>query len=212
MVEGSETEIKGVPDDLPEHMKLAVQTFGIDDLKPHPRNGEIRNHPDPGTPEWEALEKSLRHDYFDPVVWNEQLGYLVSGHLRVKVMKSKGVKTVDAVVVSYDKKTHLARMIAANKSIGETRWAGFRDILSGFSPFEADLTGFTHAELKPFTTEAPSGNDWEDSAVSSTAADEHAGKVNIKLVVPASKRGEVADLVEAALKEAGYANIVKIIR
>ena len=44
---------------------------------------------------------------------------LVSGHLRKKILISKGKKRADVVVVDYDENTHVARMIAANKPAGE---------------------------------------------------------------------------------------------
>lgn len=102
-----------------KHAKLTVKTFRLADLKPHPRNP--RQHPEPGSAEWEALKVSLAHDYFDPVVVNSGRkvpslkSVLVSGHLRTKVMAEMGVQRVDAVVVDYDEAEHEARMIAANR-------------------------------------------------------------------------------------------------
>jgi ParB-like chromosome segregation protein Spo0J len=100
-----------------EYLKLDVQKLPLAKLLPHPRNA--RRHPDPGSPEWDTLRASLEHDYFDPIVWNKRNGLLVSGHLRTKVLSSLGVKFADCVVVDYDEDTHMARMIAANKQIGD---------------------------------------------------------------------------------------------
>jgi len=65
------------------------------------------------------MRKSLDSDYFDPVVWNSTNGFLVSGHLRVKVLTDMGATHADAVVKDYDESTHLARMICANQQQGE---------------------------------------------------------------------------------------------
>ncbi len=99
-----------------KHFRLTIRRLAIDQLKPHPLNP--RAHPPPGSPEWETLKASLEHDYFDPVVWNERNGLLVSGHLRARVLEAEGVKSVDAVVVNYSEEEHLARMIGANRQVG----------------------------------------------------------------------------------------------
>lgn len=96
--------------------KLTFTRMDLADLKPHPRNP--RRHPEPGTPEWAALKASLDHDYFDPLVWNKRNGMLVSGHLRLKVMKESGFTAADVVTVDYDEETHFARMMSANRQQG----------------------------------------------------------------------------------------------
>jgi ParB-like chromosome segregation protein Spo0J len=95
------------------HARLTVRTLELAKLLPHPKNP--RQHPEPGSPEWEALKASLQHDYFDPLIWNERNGFLVSGHLRTKVLASMGVTKADCVVVDYDEATHVNRMLAANR-------------------------------------------------------------------------------------------------
>jgi len=69
-------------------------------MKPHPRNP--REHPKPGSPVWRVLKKSVEHDYFDPILWNERNGCLVSGHFRRKVMESIGIVEIDVSVVDHD--------------------------------------------------------------------------------------------------------------
>lgn len=86
-------------------------------LKPHPRNP--RTHPDPGTPQWEILKKSLGLSYFDPLVWNERNGMLVSGHLRSKLLQEMEYTYADVSVVNFDEATHLAVMTIANKHGGD---------------------------------------------------------------------------------------------
>lgn len=102
------------PDDRIARLKFT--TMKLADLHPHPRNP--RKHPEPGTAEWAALKASLEHDYFDPLVFNARNKMLVSGHLRVKVMRESGFTAADVVVVDYDEQTHYARMMAANRSQG----------------------------------------------------------------------------------------------
>jgi DNA modification methylase len=96
---------------------IDLRRFRVSDLKPHPKNP--RTHPKPGSPLWEVLKRSLDHDLFDPLCWNEANGYLVSGHLRLKVLAELGFTLVDVSVVNYTEELHYARMIAANKPLGD---------------------------------------------------------------------------------------------
>src|SRR4051794_30220498 len=91
---------------------LRIERMAVAELQPHPRNP--RKHPAVDSPAWEALKKSLGHDYFDPLVVNVRNGKLVSGHLRQKVMLALGFTHADVSVVDYDEPTHVARLIAAN--------------------------------------------------------------------------------------------------
>lgn len=89
----------------------------IEQIRLHPRNP--RKHPEPGSPIWEILKRSLEHAYFEPLVWNRRNGYLVSGHFRLKVLTEMGFTLVDVSVVDLDEATHYALMIAANRMLGE---------------------------------------------------------------------------------------------
>jgi hypothetical protein len=143
-------------------MALELRRVPIADLHEHPRNKEVRNHPEPGSAEWLVLETSLDHDYFDPLVWNKRNGQLVSGHLRRKVMESMGVTHADVIVVDYDEPTHLARLLAANNLLGKDDKRGMKVFLSELqstAKFKMDLTGFTPGDLKSkFKLDPPSMN------------------------------------------------------
>lgn len=91
--------------------------MALADIKLHPRNP--RKHPEPGSPIWKILERSLEHAYFEPLVWNRRNGCLVSGHFRLKVLTEMGYTHVDVSVVDLDEATHYALMIAANRLLGE---------------------------------------------------------------------------------------------
>jgi hypothetical protein len=97
--------------------KLDVERIELSKLLPHEKNPRV--HPEKGSAEWNVMKKSLAHDYFDPLVWNKKNGKLVSGHFRVKVMEEMGITEADVVVVNYDEKTHLARLLAANSALGK---------------------------------------------------------------------------------------------
>jgi len=129
---------------------LCVKRMALSELKPHPRNEQIRRHPEPGTERWETLKKSLSNDYFDPIVFNKRNGYIVSGHLRLKILLSEGYTHADVSVVDYDEPTHLARMIAANRDIGEDILPGIGDMLLELDTgaIDMDLTGFDSISLE----------------------------------------------------------------
>ena len=97
----------------------AIETarLPIEQIQLHPRNP--RKHPEPGSPIWEILKRSLEHAYFEPLVWNRRNGCLVSGHFRLKVLTEMGYTQVDVSVVDLDEATHYALMIAANRMLGE---------------------------------------------------------------------------------------------
>jgi len=142
---------------------LKVERLLLDRLKPHPKNP--RRHPEPGSPEWEALAKSIEHGYFDPLVWNSRNGKLVSGHLRKKVLESLGYMRADVVVLDLDEPTHVARMIAANKSVGEDDVAMLKvalDLVAG-AEIPLELTGFPEAEARELIT-LPTSNGIIDEA------------------------------------------------
>jgi hypothetical protein len=137
----------------PDSEKVAtvnVERKPIEQLLDHPRNEDIRKHPEPGSPKWEALKKSLSNDYFDPIVWNQRNGMLVSGHLRKKLLNSMGYTHVDVSVVDYDENTHIARLFAANRWMGDEDPGGQRELLRelGTDPdFDFGVAGFTEDEL-----------------------------------------------------------------
>ncbi len=123
---------------------LKVERLPLAKLKPHPQNP--RHHPDPDSPDWNALKASLQNDYFDPVVFNRRNQKLVRGHLRVKVLDSLGYKAADAVVVSYDEATHVARMIAANRLAGSDDEAALAALLNAMDG-ERLLTGMAEDDI-----------------------------------------------------------------
>jgi len=136
-----------------KHAKLKLETRKLKDLYPHPRNP--RTHPEPGTPEWDALKKSLEHDYFDPIVVNDRNGMLVSGHLRVKVLLDMGYDKADCSIVDYDDETHLARMLQANRLVGEFVMPDVKDILEELDTgqFDLDLTGYLESDIEELMTQ-----------------------------------------------------------
>ncbi len=92
------------------------------------------------------MRKSLAEDYFDPIVWNRRNGCLVSGHLRLKVFTELTFTHIDVVVVDYDESIHYARMIAANRILGEWEETILKSLASEIemAGIDAALAGYDH--------------------------------------------------------------------
>ena len=137
-------------------LTLQIEHMDLDVLQEHPRNESIRKHPSPGSQEWKALVESMKDDYFDPIVWNRLNGFLVSGHLRRKVALSLGFKSADISVVEYDEDRHLARMVAANKNVGDWIDAELETLLKELDSrgLNMGLTGHSDKELNRMLKEA----------------------------------------------------------
>lgn len=129
---------------MEKNLKLKIQSIALKRLKAHPQNPRV--HPEPDTPEWDALKRSLEHDYFDPIVYNKRNGFLVSGHLRRAVLESLGVEKVDVVVVDYDDPTHIARMIAANRNTGDWEDTTLKALLEQCA--DPAMAGYTDDEIR----------------------------------------------------------------
>src|SRR5262245_7803590 len=129
----------------PKIASLIVERLELP-LAEHPQNPRI--HPKEGSKDWELLRASLQDAYFDPLIWNKRNGKLVSGHLRQKIMLKEGYTQADCVIVDWDEPKHWARMIAANRGMGEDDSAGMRLLLDNLvreEQFDLRLTGLNEA-------------------------------------------------------------------
>lgn len=96
--------------------EVRVEEMPLEKLRAHPQN--YRKHPRKNSPKYKAVKNSMLAGLISPVVFNKRNGFLVSGHLRVKIADDLGWKTLPASIVDYDEDTHLARMVAANTQAG----------------------------------------------------------------------------------------------
>jgi len=147
--------------------EIEIKRIMLADVRPHPRNPRI--HPKPGSSQWNILKASLIHDYFDPLVLNIRNNMWVSGHLRAKILLAEGYEYADVVIKDYDEQTHYARMIAANKMIGEYALPELKDLLETLDTgaFDMDLTGFGEVEIEDLMTRfyVPEDNKAIDEAI-----------------------------------------------
>jgi len=177
---------------------LTIERLPISKLIPHPRNPRV--HPEPGSPAWKTLQKSIEHDYFDPLVWNKRNGMLVSGHLRRKVLEASGFVEADCVVVDYDEKTHVARMIAANKSEGENNEDVLKVLLGELKieEFNLDLTGFHSDEVEQFLMADAQNENIYTSKIISPIYEPKGERPPVKELMDRTKTTKLLNEIEAA--------------
>ena len=118
-----------------KHAKLTIKALPLKILKPHPRNP--RKHPAPGSEEWETLKRSLADNYWDPLVFNFRNNFLISGHLRAKVLSEMGVAKADCVVVDFDEDKHVQIMLRANTNSADWDDAALANILKDMTADQA---------------------------------------------------------------------------
>jgi DNA modification methylase len=159
---------------------IDLQTLALEVLLPHPRNP--REHPKPGSVVWEVLKKSLEFDYFDPLIWNKRNGFLVGGHLRVKLLAELGYTHAHVSVVDYEEAVHYARMIAANRPLGE--WIdAILSSLAGdieMAGIDAALACYDHKGLMAIVQAPEAESDDENAADLTSKADQLQQKWEVK--------------------------------
>lgn len=121
-----------------EIASIKIERWPIERIKLHPEN--TSKIPKVNSKPWKVLERSLDHDYFDPLVVNARNDMLVSGHKRFAVMKHRGVKEVDVSVVDYDEETHLARLIAGNEHAGKPDKDAIEALMERLTSSSVDLS------------------------------------------------------------------------
>jgi hypothetical protein len=130
---------------------MHLQTLPLSKLKPAPYNP--RTSLKPGSPGYRRLERSLAEfELVQPLVWNRTTGHVVGGHQRLEILKHRGVKTVECVVVELPLEREKALNIALNNQQIGSEWdAGkLTDLvaeLEALPDFDATLTGFDAADL-----------------------------------------------------------------
>jgi ParB-like chromosome segregation protein Spo0J len=107
-----------------------------------------------GMPALERLKRSIEEfGLVVPLVWNERTGHVVAGHQRLEVLRERGEKYVEAVVVSLSIEREQALNVALNNPQVGGAWDVGRLVevlggLMGSARCDATLTGFDEGELR----------------------------------------------------------------
>ncbi len=97
-------------------MKIEIKK--IEELKPAPYNPRKSNKK-----QEEKLTDSLKKfGIVEPVVYNENTGYIVGGHFRVRELKKLGYKEIECVIVNLSEEDEKELNIRLNANTGEWDW------------------------------------------------------------------------------------------
>ncbi|APM39943.1 site-specific DNA-methyltransferase [Clostridium kluyveri] len=128
---------------------MDIQKIAVEKLNPSKYNP--RKDLKPGDPEYEKLKKSIEtFGYVEPVIWNKRTGSIVGGHQRFKILKERGEKDIECVVVDMDESEEKALNIALNKVSGDWDLPKLADLIGELDNgmFDVSLTGFDAAEIE----------------------------------------------------------------
>lgn len=130
---------------------MNIQRLPIEKLIPAPYNPRVTLKP--GMPGYKRLERSLREfDLVQPLVWNQRTGHLVGGHQRLEILKARGDREVDIVVVDLPLAKEQALNVALNNPLVGGAWDAGKLIdvmqeLQASPEIDLALTGFDEREL-----------------------------------------------------------------
>lgn len=126
---------------------MKTKVIAIKDLNPAPYNPRIDLKK--GMDEWEALNNSLgKFGLVVPVVVNERNNVIIGGHQRVSVLKSQGIKEVEAIMVDLDDYDEKELNIVLNKAEGRWDFEKLETLLSEMTPEERKFTGFLDEDIE----------------------------------------------------------------
>ena len=123
-----------------------VQEIKIEELNPASYNPRVEL--EPGMPEWDKLERSIKEfGNTEPIVWNKRTRNVVGGHQRLAVLKNLGYETVPCSVVDLDEHDEKLLNVALNKIKGRWDFDKLEKMLRDFDYEVASVTGFTPEEI-----------------------------------------------------------------
>jgi ParB-like chromosome segregation protein Spo0J len=131
---------------------MRIERLPVKELRPAPYNP--RRALRPGDPAYERLARSLdEFDLVQPLVWNRRTGHLVGGHQRLELLKARGAKQVECVVVDLPLPREQALNVALNNQAVGGDWepdllVALLEELQQLPDFDATLTGFSEQELR----------------------------------------------------------------
>ncbi len=157
---------------------MEIEKISISKLNPAKYNP--RKDLKPGDAEYEKLKRSMdEFGYVEPIIWNKRTGRVISGHQRLKILKSMGYADVECVVLDLDEVKEKALNVALNKIGGEFDIPLLTDLLKDLSDsdFDATLTGFDLTEIDELFSKADD-KEGKDDGYDVTKALEEASFVN----------------------------------
>jgi DNA modification methylase len=128
---------------------MIIRKVPVTDINPAEYNP--RKDLKPGDPAYEKLKRSMTEfGYVEPIIWNEETGYIVGGHQRYKVLVAEGHTEVECVIVKMSPEREKALNVALNKVTGDWEFEALADLIKDLEAqdFDVSLTGFDAAEIE----------------------------------------------------------------
>jgi len=131
---------------------MNMRAIPVEQLQPAPYNPRVGLQP--GDAAYARLERSLdEFDLVQPPVWNARTGHIVGGHQRVEILRRRGVREVDCVVVDLPLEREQALNVALNNPRVGGDWDPDKLIdlleeLHALPDFDITLTGFDDQTLR----------------------------------------------------------------
>ncbi len=135
---------------------MEIRELNISEIQPAAYNP--RKDLKPGDAELEKLRAVIdRFDLVEPLVWNKRTSNLVGGHQRLKILKARGDRTVQAVVVDLDDVEERSLNVALNQVQGDWDLPKLSELLGELkaADFDLSLTGFDFDEWTSLMTPPP---------------------------------------------------------
>lgn len=102
-------------------MAVTIREIPVEEINAAPYNP--RQTLAPGDREYETVKGSLREfGLVEPLVWNKRTGHLVSGHLRLRILKDRGDAVVTCSVVDLPAEKEKALNVTLNNPAVGGRW------------------------------------------------------------------------------------------
>jgi ParB-like chromosome segregation protein Spo0J len=129
---------------------LEIRQMPTTQLQPAPYNP--RRLLKPGDPAWRKLERSLlEFGLVEPLIWNQQTGHVVGGHLRLRILQHHVVDAVPVAVVDLSPEREKALNILLNNKEAQGRYDPdlLQQLLGELEALpELELTGFDAGTLR----------------------------------------------------------------
>lgn len=135
---------------------MEIKKVPLEKIKPSPFNPRLDLRP--GEKAYEDLKRSIKEfDCVEPLVWNKKTGHLVGGHQRLKILRARGDKEAEVVVVDLDETREKLLNLALNKIQGDWDFTKLADVLTELDTGAGslDITGFDVSELEAIATWTP---------------------------------------------------------
>ncbi len=127
-----------------------LRTLAVAQLLPAPYNP--RRVPSRTSPAYRKLKASLEEfGLVEPLIWNAATGYVVGGHLRLRIIQELGITEVPVSVVHLTPAREKALNIVLNNQEAQGRYDPVKlaDLLEELADLpELEATGFNHTTLR----------------------------------------------------------------